>query len=119
VLHAIGVEPTDWWPPLREHAERMGALAAARLVRGNDSNLIRPVGGCDVLALLSSRNLRGHIAESGDAGLRAIAAPTRRRGWYDVSRTDPEFIRIAWSLTDDHERGSQVPLLVTDDEVTL
>jgi hypothetical protein len=119
VLRMIGVEPTDWWPPLREHAERMGALAAARLVRGNDSNLIRPVGGCDVLALLSSRSLRRHICESDGSGLQALAVPTRRRGWYDVRQVDPEFVQVAWSLTDEHERGLPIPLLVTADEVSL
>jgi hypothetical protein len=119
VLRAIGLRADDWWPGLREHAERMGALAAARLTRDGNSGLVRPVGGCDVLALLSSRTLRQHLAEGDGTGLRGLAVPTRLRGWYDASPVDPAFVRIAWSLTDDHNRGLPVPLLVRADEVTI
>lgn len=119
VLQAIDADPEDWWPGLRQHAERMGSLSATRLTRDGYTGLIRPVGGCDVLALLSSRTLRRHLAEGDGTGLRALAVPTRRRAWFDVGRVDPAFIRVAWSLTDDHERGLPVPLLVTADEVTL
>ena len=119
VLQAIGVTPEGWWHRLREHAERMGALSAARLARDGSVGLIRPVGGCDVLALLSSRTLRRHLAESDGSGMRALAVPTRLRGWYDVTRIDPAFVHAAWSLTDDQDRGLAVPLLVTLDEVTL
>jgi hypothetical protein len=119
VLTAIGITADDWWPGLREHAERMGALSAARLTRDGSSGLIRPVGGCDVLALLSSRTLRAHLAEGDGTGMRGLAVPTRQRGWYDVTRVDPAFVRVAWSLTDDHDRGVPVPLLITADEVTI
>jgi len=119
VLHAIKVTGDDWWPGLREHAERMGSLSAARLTRDGETGLIRPVGGCDVLTLLSSRTLRRHLADSDGSGLRALAVPTRRRGWFDIRQVDPAFIRAAWSLTDDHERGMPVPLLITAEEVTL
>jgi hypothetical protein len=119
VLRAIDVDPTDWWPPLREHAERMGALSAARLIRGSTSGLLRPVGGCDVLALLSSRSLRQHLADADATGLRALSVPTRRRGWYDVGPVDPAFVRAAWSLTDEHERGLPQPVMITADEVAL
>jgi hypothetical protein len=119
VLAAIGVEPGVWWPRLREHAERMGALSAARLTRDGRQGLIRPVGGCDVLALLSSRTLRRHLAEGDGTGLRALAVPTRRRGWYDVRRVDPAFVQCAWALTDETDRGVRVPLLVTADDVAL
>jgi hypothetical protein len=119
VLRALGVDASDWWPELREHAERMGSLSATRLSRDGNTGLIRPVGGCDVLALLSSRTLRRHLAESDGSGLRALAVPTRRRGWFDVSRIDPAFIRVAWQLTEEHERGLSVPVLVTADEVAL
>jgi len=119
VLQVLKVDADGWWPELRQHAERMGSLSATRLARDGRTGLVRPVGGCDVLALLSSRTLRRQLAEGDGTGLRALAAPTRRRGWFDLGRVDPAFIRAAWSLTDDHERGSPVPLLVTDDEVTL
>jgi hypothetical protein len=119
VLLALGVDGRHWWPRLREHVDRMGALSAARLGRDGTSGLIRPVGGCDVLALLSSRTLRRHLAQSDGSGMRSLAVPTRRRGWYDISRIDPLFVRAAWSLTDDAERGLPQPVLVTADEVTV
>jgi hypothetical protein len=117
VLAAAGVDPAAWWDRLREHAERMGALAAARLGRDGVSGVIRPVGGCDVLALLSSRSLRRHLADGDGTGMRSLAAPTRRRGWYDLHSVDPAFVLAAWSLTDEPERGLSVPLLITADEV--
>ena len=119
VLAAIGVQAAVWWPRLREHAERMGALSAARLTRDGHQGVIRPVGGCDVLALLSSRTLRRHLADGDNSGLRALAVPTRRRGWYDVNRIDPAFVRCAWALTEDSERGMPVPLLISADDVVL
>jgi hypothetical protein len=119
VLRALGVSPARWWPQLREHAERMGTLSAARLSRDGTSGVIRPVGGCDVLALLSSRTLRKHLADGDGSGMRSLAVPTRRRGWFDAKQVDPQFVQAAWSLTDEDERGSQVPLLVTADEVAI
>jgi hypothetical protein len=119
VLAVVQLSGANWWPTLREHAERMGARSATRLIRDGNTGLIRPVGGCDVLALLSSRTLRRHLAEGDGTGLRALAVPTRRRGWYDISQVDPAFVRAAWSLTDEHERGMPVPLLITPDEVSL
>ena len=117
VLEALGVDPAAWWDRLHEHADRMGALAAARLGRDGMSGVIRPVGGCDVLALLSSRSLRRHLASSDGSGMRSLAVPTRRRGWYDLHSVDPAFVSAAWSLTDEPERGLGMPLLVTADEV--
>jgi hypothetical protein len=117
VLHALGDPGAEWWPRIVEHAERMGALAAARLGRDGVSGVIRPVGGCDVPALLSSRALRRHLALADGSGLRALAVPTRRRGWFDLTRIDPAFVRAAWSLTDEFDRGLAVPLLITEDEV--
>jgi hypothetical protein len=119
VLRAIGVTAQSWWPRLREHSERMGALSASRLARDGTTGLVRPVGGCDVLALLTSRTLRRHLADGDGAGMRALAVPTRLRGWYDVARIDPAFVRAAWSLTDDHDRGLPVPVLITADSVSL
>jgi hypothetical protein len=119
VLHAVGVVAEDWWPRLREHANRMGALSASRLARDGSTGLIRPVGGCDVLALLSSPALRRHLATSDGTGMRALAVPTRQRGWFDISRIDPVFVQAAWSLTDEADRGVPVPLLVTEDDVVL
>jgi hypothetical protein len=117
---AAGVEATRWWPHLRRHVDRMGALAAARLGRdGTAEGVIRPVGGCDVLALLASPSLRRHLATGDGSGLRAVAVPMRRRGWYDLSRIDPAFVGAAWSATDPLDRGVSRPLLVTADEVAV
>jgi hypothetical protein len=119
VALAAGVAEFRWWPALRRHVDRMGALAAARLGRDGVEGVIRPVGGCDVLALLASPSLRRHLASGDGSGMRAIAVPMRRRGWYDLSRIDPAFVGAAWSATDDLDRGVPRPLLVTADEVTL
>jgi hypothetical protein len=119
VLTAIGVPPGRWWPRLREHTERMGALSAARLGRDGPAGVIRPVGGCDVLALLASRTLRRHLANGDGVGMRGVAVPTRRRGWFDVREVDPAFVRAAWGLTEEHERGLHIPLLVTAEEVAI
>jgi hypothetical protein len=119
VARAAGVDPARWWPHLRRHADRMGALAAARLGRDGTEGVIRPVGGCDVLALLASPSLRRHLATGDGSGLRAVAVPMRRRGWYDLSRIDPAFVGAAWSATDEIDRGVAHPLLVTAEEVAL
>jgi hypothetical protein len=120
VALAAGVDTVRWWPHLKRHADRMGALAAARLGRdGTAEGVIRPVGGCDVLALLASPSLRRHLATGDGTGMRAIAVPMRRRGWYDLNRIDPAFVGAAWSATEELDRGLPRPLLVTADEVGL
>ena len=116
---AAGVDVARWWPHLRRHVDRMGALAAARLGRDGTEGVIRPVGGCDVLALLASPSLRRHLATGDGSGMRAVAVPMRRRGWYDLSRIDPAFVGAAWSATEPLDRGVSRPLLVTADEVAV
>jgi hypothetical protein len=109
-----------WWLQLRDHAERMGALAAARLTRdGGSSGVLRPVGGVDALTLLASRAVRRHLAETDSAGMRAVAAPVRTRAWFDLARIDPAFVGAAWVATDEWDRGLPRPLLVTVDEVAI
>jgi hypothetical protein len=129
VAAAAGADVHAWWPELAAHAETMGALSAARLVRdaglrprpgrsGPGSDL-RGVGGCDVLTLLSSPSLRSALAGFDGSGLRAVAVPVRSRGWCDPSRVDPAYVAAVWELTSEPERGVATPLLVTRDEVTL
>jgi hypothetical protein len=96
----------------------MGMLAAARHEMNPDKP-IHPMGDCDVVTLLGSRSFRATLAGHDSAGMRAAAVPTRRRGWLDLSRTDPAFALAAASLTDPEERGFERPLLVTIDEVAL
>lgn len=120
-MTAAGLDTSTWWPDVRGHADRMGALAAERLARDGKGRqaVIRPVGGCDVLTLLASRTLRRHLATEDGSGMRAVAAPMRSRGWYDLARVDPAFVAAAWAATDEPERGVRRPLLVTADEVAL
>lgn len=124
VLGACGADGRSWWPRVRHHAERMGALAALRVSRedypGNTDarrRVLRPVAGCDVLALLASRALRQQLARGDGSGMRALAVPMRTRGWFELSRVDPAFVAAAWAATDEMAQGSRTPLLVTVDEV--
>ncbi len=113
--HAV---PAGWWLRAREHARRMGTLAAAR-VAGSAPGTMRPVGGCDVLTLLATRTLRTGLAASDGCGMRAVAVPVRHRGWYDLRRVDPAYVGAVWTATEEVSRGVARPLLVTRDEVTL
>lgn len=123
-----------WWPMARDHARRMGALAAVRVGRGGrpdeptgpdearavrPAGTLRPVGGCDVLTLLATRPLRSALAACDGSGMCAVAVPTRSRGWHDLRRVDPAFAGAVWSATEEAVRGVPRPLLVTRDEVTL
>jgi hypothetical protein len=118
IAAAAGVEPQEWWPHLFAHAERMGRLAMTRLSR-DAASVLRPVGGCDVLALLSSPSLRGHLATGDGSGMRSVAVPIRSRGWFDLRRVDPAFVAAAWTATPEPDRGVPRALLVTADEVAL
>jgi len=120
IAWAAHAEVSVWWPQLRTHAERMGELTVARLRRdGGRDSVLRPVGGCDVLALLASTALRTQLARSDGSGMRALAVPSRGRGWFDLRRVDPAFVVAAWTATDPMERGAPRPLLVTTEEVAL
>ncbi len=118
----LPVAPTaqvdGWWPELRAHADRMGALAARRVGSGGRA-VLRPVGGCDALTLLASAPLRAGLAGRDGTGMRAAALPRRARGWIDLARIDHAYVSAVWSLTPEPDRGVPRPLLVTRDEVTL
>ncbi|MCL6537136.1 MAG: hypothetical protein K6T28_00875 [Acidothermus sp.] len=117
VLQACGLDGAEWWQTASDYLEDMGALATARW-RREPRQPLRPMGDCDVVTLLGSTVFRGAIAaEAG--GLRAVAVPMRHRGWLDLSRIDPAFVRAAASLTDPEQRGFSRPVLVTADEVAL
>jgi hypothetical protein len=79
--------------------------------------VLRPVGGCDVLTLLGTRPLRAALAGGDGSGMRAVAVPTRQRGWFDLRRVDPAFVGAAWAATTEADRGLSSALLVTRDEV--
>lgn len=115
---ALGLDADGWWPAIRDHAERMGGLTARRIAR-DGRPVLRPHGGCDALTLLASAALRAALADGDGTGLRAVAAPTRRRAWFDLRQADPEFVAAAWSLTSPQDRGLPRPLLVTRHEVAL
>jgi hypothetical protein len=116
VARAAGVDLTAWRTAIHDHLESMGTLAVARLVR-DDAGVLAPVGGCDVLTLLASSSLRGHLSRSDGTGMRAVAVPMRRRGWFDLARIDPPFVLAAAYATSLEDRGVDRPLLVTRDEV--
>jgi hypothetical protein len=115
-LDAAGVDPAPWWPVARDYLERMGAVAAQRLV---DVPILRPIGDCDVVTLLASHTFRTALCEQEGTGMRAAAVPMRRRGWLDLSRIDPAFTIAAAAATDESDRGFSRPLLITVDEITL
>jgi len=109
---------SEWWSRARGYVEEMGALAAQRYLRRPDGPL-RPMGDADVVTLLASEELRSVLAAGRAQGLRAAAVPTRRRGWLDLSRTDPAFALCAASLAEPDDRGFPRPLLITREEVTM
>ena len=117
-LDAAGVNPAEWWPVTRHYVERMGAVAVDRL-KADRSAVLRPIGDCDVVALMASQALRIHLVSGEAGGLRTAAVPMRRRGWLDPARIDPAFAVAAAAATDVLERGFPRPLLLTADEVTL
>lgn len=118
LLQAAGHDPRLWWSACRAYLEDMGMLAASRHEM-HPERPIHPMGDCDVVTLLGSRAFRATLAGRDSAGMRAAAVPTRRRGWLDLSRTDPAFALAAASLADPEERGFERPLLVTIDEVVM
>ena len=118
LLTAAGHDPSEWWPACSTYLEDMGMLAAARHDL-HPSRPIHPMGDCDVVTLLGARSFRENLAGVDAARMCAAAVPTRRRGWLDLSRTDPAFALAAASLADAEERGFDRPLLVTADEVVM
>lgn len=107
-----------WWVGARQYVDQMGALAAERYLR-RPTEPLRPMGDCDVVTLLASEELRTVLVGGLSQGMRAAAVPTRRRGWLDLSRTDPAFALCAASLAEADDRGFPRPLLLTRDEVTM
>ena len=95
----------------------MGGLAAVRWRRDGE-NLLRPMGGCDVVTLLGSQSLRMALVRDA-GGMRPVVAPMRNRGWTVLSRLDPAFAPAAAEATDAQDRGFRRPILVTADEIVL
>jgi len=120
VLDAHDVAWQDCWPTAAAWVEQRAAVAA-ELVAGSrrDAGALRSVGGCDVLSLLIGAPLRETLARADGTGMRAVALPDRRRGWFDLTRVDPAYVALAWQLTDAPFRGLPRPVLVTRDVVAL
>jgi len=112
------VDSARWWPAAREHRDAMAVLAGERL-QHDGRGVLRPLGGCDVLTLLSGRWLRDDLARADGTGMRAVAAPMRSRAWFDLARIDPAFVGAAAAATEPQLRGVERPLLVTTDEVSV
>jgi len=66
----------------------MGELVSGRIERDGRA-VLRPVGGCDALTLLAAASLRENLAGGDGTGLRAVAVPTRRLGWFDWPGSTP------------------------------
>lgn len=115
-MACAGVRSASWWPAARARLDELGAIAAARVER-DASRVLRPIGGCDVLTLLASAELRRPLARADGTGMRSVAAPMRSRGWFDLTRVDPAFVAAAAAATDAEHRGVNRPMLVTADEV--
>lgn len=113
------LDPAPWWPPARDYLERMGALAATRLISPTgEVDVLRPIGDCDVVTLLGSRAFRTALCRADGSGMRAAAAPMRTRGWVDLRRIDPAFSAAASAATELVDRGFDRPVLLTADEIT-
>ncbi len=111
-----GLDTTDWWKALARHRDVMSTLTVERL-RRDGRGVLRPIGGCDVLTLLSGAVLREYVAAEDGTGMRALAVPMRSRGWFDLARIDPAYVGAAATATDLEHQGLPQPLLVTADEV--
>lgn len=101
----------------RSELDRLGALAAARLVRQPD--VLVPQGPADVPTLLASAPFRQALAAGCPSGLRTVALPSRLRGWLDARRADPGFVPLAYALLDEEEQAFDRVLLVSAEEVAL
>jgi hypothetical protein len=113
---AAEIDTAPWWKEIAAHREEMAVLAANRL-ETDGGGILKPLGGCDVLTLLSGHWLRKHLATEDGIGMRALAVPMRSRGWFDLARIDPAFVGAAAAATDPELRGVDRPLLVTAEEV--
>ena len=117
LLDAVGLDAELEWLQAERYLERMGAVAADRL-RLDAKGQLRPIGDCDAVTLLGSTSLRAAIADDA-AGLGAVVAPMRKRGWTKLALIDPAFGPAAAAATSLEERGFNRPLLVTAEELTL
>ncbi len=115
---AAGAETARWWGWAVRQRDSMAVLATDRLER-TARGMLRPIGGCDVLTLLSAPWLRQYLAAADGTGMRAVAAPMRSRAWFDLARIDPAFVGAAAAATEPELRGATRPLLVTADEITM
>ncbi|MEP7054422.1 MAG: hypothetical protein ABI912_04170 [Actinomycetota bacterium] len=117
LLRGAGIEPKLCWHDARLYLERMATLAVQRW-RRSPTEVLRPMGDCDVITLLCSRTLRAALcADTG--GMRAIVAPMRTRGWVDLSRIDPAFAIAAAAASQPEDCGFPRGLLITADEVVM
>ncbi len=117
IWRASRIDAAQLWPDCAARLEQMGELAARRWSR-DGAELLRPMGGCDVVTLLGAATLRRALAEA-TGGLCPVVVPMRSRGWTQLSRLDPAFAAAAAAATAPQERGFPRPLLITVDEVVL
>jgi hypothetical protein len=114
-LEAAGLDPEMVWAMTRTRLDELGRLAVERL-RRDTKGVLRPLGDCDVVTLLGSRDLRAALAQDAD-GMGAAVVPMRNRGWTKLALIDPAFGPAAARATEPENRGFSRPLLITADEL--
>jgi hypothetical protein len=118
LLAAAGIDTSGWWEPQVCELERVGRLAAERVLR-DDSGPLRPFGDYDVLSLLGASAYRALLCDADPVGWRTAAVPMRTRGWLDLGRIDPAFAAAAAMATEPIERGFTRAVLLTPDEIVM
>jgi hypothetical protein len=116
-LDDAGLCQEEMWALTRIRLDELGRLAAERL-RHDTRGQLRPLGDCDVVTLLGSRELRSALARDA-RGMGTAVVPMRRRGWTRLALIDPAFGPAAALATDPVDRGFSRPLLITPDELTV
>ncbi|MFC5382411.1 hypothetical protein [Aquipuribacter nitratireducens] len=122
VRESLGDRLDVAWDRVRTDLERLGGLLVERLERDASERrplVLRPVGAADVVSLLGSERVRAFVASGDGTGMRGLAVPVRDRGWFDLARIDPAYVRAAWAASEPLYRAFDRPLLVTRDEVAV
>lgn len=118
-----GLTTDAWWPGISEHAEDMASLMMTRLRRDRmkdpQARSLRPIGGVDVLGLISTNRLRRLLVAEEGSGMRTVCIPSRDRGWLDHNRIDNAYVEIAQGDGKAGSQGLSRPLFISNTSVTL
>lgn len=118
-----GLAIDDWWPAISAHAEDMASLMMTRLRRDRmkdpKARTLRPIGGVDVLGLISTNRLRRLLVAEDGSGMRTVCIPSRTRGWLDHNRIDNAYVEIAQGEDKAGNQGLSRPIFISNTSVTL